>query len=544
MRTYRAGVAILVALCACGGGQGARRGTGTDAAWDGSGPEPDWGTTYYVRSDGGNVDQCDGTANVSYPGSGTGLRCAWQHPFFALPPGGRPRIAGGDRLIIGPGAYRMGLGAPGADGCDASDPWDCTAAAIPSGPDAEHPTRIVGAGYDTGCASPPTLHGVERASHVLSLVKTRHARVECLEITDFAPCVEHHPTIPCERDSAPFGEWAADGILAVDAAAITLRHLNIHGLATAGVRAGRLADIVLEDVRIAANGWVGWEGDLGEPSSNSGTLRFTRVVVEWNGCGENQGKPTGCWGQSAGGYGDGLGTATTAGDWIFESSSFLHNTSDGLDLLYLQGGTVRIDGMRAEGNAGNQIKTRGPATITNSVVVGNCGYFRGKPFSHQVDDCRAMGNAISLEMGAGDRVVLANNTVYSEGDCLIVAESERCSGAARLWARNNVFLGGRDFLQPAERSCLVYSGCQSISQDMDYNAIHGVKESPCPVGSSDRCTDPLLEDSRPESFNGRLKPGSPARESGLSVGGDIPARDIDGKSRPVGGGVDRGAYEQ
>ena len=75
-------------------------------------------------------------------------------------------------------------------------------------------------------------------------------------------------------------------------------------------------------MRIAANGWVGFDGDLGsnvKDSANNGTLLFRRVVIAWNGCGETYPgkKPQGCWGQEAGGYGDGLGTASTGGDWIF-----------------------------------------------------------------------------------------------------------------------------------------------------------------------------------------------------------------------------------
>ncbi len=69
-------------------------------------------------------------------------------------------------------------------------------------------------------------------------------------------------------------------------------------------------------------------------------------------------------GQQAGGYGDGLGTAGTSGDWIFLDARIHHNTSDGLDLLYLDGsGSVEVLGLIAEGNAGNQLKTAGNARV-------------------------------------------------------------------------------------------------------------------------------------------------------------------------------------
>ena len=43
-------------------------------------------TTYYVRTDGGTATQCNGMADKAYPGSGTNMSCAWNHPFVALPP--------------------------------------------------------------------------------------------------------------------------------------------------------------------------------------------------------------------------------------------------------------------------------------------------------------------------------------------------------------------------------------------------------------------------------------------------------------------------
>ncbi|MDI6770722.1 MAG: hypothetical protein QMD04_13755, partial [Anaerolineales bacterium] len=97
------------------------------------------GSTYYVRPDGGTYAECTGLADAPYPGSGAGQPCAWNHPFQALPPGGEPRILGGDTLIIGAGSYMMGYSAPGAENCDYEGSYDCIISAVPSGPDAAHP---------------------------------------------------------------------------------------------------------------------------------------------------------------------------------------------------------------------------------------------------------------------------------------------------------------------------------------------------------------------------------------------------------------------
>jgi hypothetical protein len=421
--------------------------------------------------------------------------------------------------------------------------------AIPSGPDPDRPTCIVGAGWNDGCPDPPVLSGVERTSRVLDLTGSSHVRVECLEITDHAGCVEFHSGgIACERDSYPYGDWAVTGVTATDSGDVTIKNVNIHGLAHAGIHAGRLTDWTLEDVRIVGNGWVGFDGDVEGDDANPGTTTFRRVTIAWNGCGETYpgGQPAGCWGQSAGGYGDGLGTGSTGGDWVFADCDISHNTSDGLDLLYHSlGGVITVDRVRAEGNAGNQIKTSGEAHITNSVVVGNCGYFAGKPFTHGVDDCRALGNAISIEFGSASEVTLVNSSIYSQGDCLLLIGA--CDGASRFVSRNNVFLGDTDFLQPGENTCFYYSECASLDFDHDYGVIDGTKQDDqCPWGANDLCADPRLTGPMSgDAFGMQPEPDSPAKDNGLPVGslGLVPDVDFLQNPRPAGPGVDRGAYE-
>ena len=135
--------------------------------------------------------------------------------------------------------------------------------------------------------------------------------------------------------------------------------LNIHGLSSCGVHAWALQDWTMENVRIAGNGWVGWDGDGGGEegeSSNTGDIVFKNVVGEWNGCAESWSGESfsNCWGQTAGGYGDGLGTAATAGDWTFEDCVFRYITSDGLDLLYHRlGGEIAVRRSRFYSNAGD-----------------------------------------------------------------------------------------------------------------------------------------------------------------------------------------------
>ena len=490
---------------------------------------PAAGQTYYVRPDGGSAEQCTGLANAPYPGSGLNQPCAWDHPFRALPPDGPARIQGGDTLIIAAGSYRMGYGAPEADGdgsnCAPAYPWGCVMPPIPSGPDAAHPTRILGEGWDTGCSDPPELWGAERAEHILDLSNSSHVQIACLEITDHAGCVEFHSGgLACPRDSYPFGNWASTGLYAQDASDIHLQDLNIHGLAHTGVWAGRLQDWTVERVRIAGNGWVGWDGDIDGTDSNRGEMRFRLWTVEWNGCGETWPgeEPDGCWAQTAGGYGDGVGTGYTGGDWIIEDSAFLHNTSDGLDLLYhTEGGKIILTNVRAEGNAGNPIKTTGTMTMTNSVVVSNCAYFENQSFTYQVDACRALGNTLSLAFMGGERVALINNTFYGQGDGLISAgphSQGACNGTEELVGRNNLYQGDDDYLQAGDITFLFYAeNCHGLTFDSDYSLYDHVKLSAYIPGPHDMEADPRLKGPLSGDYFGmELQTGSPAINAGLA----------------------------
>ena len=516
--------------------------------------------TYYVRPDGGTCIECSGLTDAPYPGSGKNQNCAWAHPFWALTDSSPPawRIKGGDTLIIKSGSYMMGYGAPNTDWCSSDGAFECHLPPLPSGPDPEHPTRILGAGWAQGCADPPELWGTQRPWHIISLEGTSNAEIRCLEITDHSSCVEFHANsaVECERDTYPFGDWAGYGIYAVDSENILLKDLNIHGLANGGIHAGRLSDWTVENVRLAGNGWVGWDGDIHGDDSNSGTLTFRNWVVEWNGCAETYPgeQPTHCWDQTAGGYGDGVGTGATGGHWVIEDSAFRYNTSDGLDLLYLGSDTeetmAEVRRCIAVGNAGNPIKIAGPAIIENSVMIADCGFFDGKPFAQEMQDhCRAGGNALALAPHQGNAVDVVNCTIVGQGDVLVETEClGTWDGTEQIRLHNNVFRGYGDFLQPGDQVGFLWDPEGLTSGNLDYNILYDLKYegSGCPVGTNDLCADPLFKNPDLSDFNGRLQSGSPAIDSGLPLGSLndlIPDHDLEMRPRPLGAGLDRGAYE-
>jgi len=508
--------------------------------------------TYYVRPDGGTCDQCTGQVDAAYPGSGTDQPCAWAHPFWALDTGGNWRIQGGDTLVIYTGSYMMGYGAPNTAWCFPEGAFDCHLPPLPSGPTPENPTRIVGVGWDSGCPDPPELWGTQRSWHILDLTGTSNAFIACLELTDHSGCVESHanPQIRCERDAYPFGDWAGAGIYASDSSNVTLKHLNIHGFADRGVYGGRISDWTVEDVRIAGNGWAGWDGDIYGDDSNSGTLRFSNWLVEWNGCAESypDEEPNNCWAQTAGGYGDGVGTGETGGHWIIEDSTFRYNTSDGLDLLYARRLDSQIEIRRSSsyGNAGDQMKVNGPTAIENSLMVSNCGCFAGKPFTYHVDNCRGGGSALSLNLRQGDSISVVNATIAGQGDCLGIVECDglNCDGSETITIQNSIFKGYQDYLQPWDRTCYLWFDQDDFyTTHIDYNVIFSAKIGSLGLAPHDMDEDPLFANSSLESFDGHLQAESPAIDSGLSVGGLVPNHDMERLGRPQGSGVDRGAYE-
>ncbi|MBI5641624.1 MAG: hypothetical protein HZA17_14485 [Nitrospirae bacterium] len=522
--------------------------------------------TYYVRPDGGSSEQCTGIADAPYPGSGSDQQCSWAHPYWALDSEGHWKIAGGDTIFIHTGSYMMGYGAPNTAWCDPEGSFACVLPSLPSGSDSQNPTRILGAGWNSGCQDPPELWGTQHADRVLDLSGTSNAEIYCLELTDHSGCVESHSnsSIACNRDTFPYGEWASVGLYAVDSANVILSQLNIHGFAAAGINAARLTDWTVEDVRISGNGFVGWDGDLAaeENDSNSGTLTFRRLTVEWSGCAETYpGKqPDHCWAQSAGGYGDGMGVARSGGHWIIEDSIFRYNTSDGLDLLYVgvdnPSSMVLISRTVAMANAGNQIKIGGSSTIYNSLVIANCGFFYQKPFSQEMgdkesgDQCRAGGGAISINLGQSDFSEIVSSTIVGEGWALIEAQCHTldfpdqlpCNKGETVTIQNNIFMGYPYFL----RDDGVLSEFIGDSDPYHFtegtvssNVIYNVRDSACPYGLSDICTNPFPVNPDLSAFDGRLLTESPAIDSGLQAGGI----DLTGALRPFGNGSDRGAYE-
>lgn len=347
------------------------------------------------------------------------------------------------------------------------------------------------------------------------------------------------------RDNPPFGAWSSVAIEASASSNVWLHDLNIHGMANRGIVAGGLTDWTVESVKLRANGWAGWDGDIGGGGSNHGTQTFRRFDVSWDGCGERYpgGEIFGCWAQEEAGYGDGFGIAATGGNWVFEDSSFTHNTSDGLDLLYADGsGSITVRRVHDEGNAGNQLKTNGTTSIVNSLIVSNCGYFKDRYMSAG-DNCRALGNAVSLGMPVNTTVNLDYNTITGEGDCLILNGG---GAGSHLNVRNNALIGAPDYWDGVhgtpQQTCLQYTDGSAITVAFTRNFIGDVKGGACPSGSLCN-TAPNIADIALSNFNPLPLP---LPGSGLLDAADMSianGNDLQACPRPNGAANDIGATE-
>lgn len=492
-------------------------------------------TTYYVRTDGGTSTQCSGLADAAYPGSGTNQACAFAHPAWALGTSGAAGImVGGDTLIISAEQYVVGYGMPNNPDGSKDYTYDSTLNAPPAGLSSANKTKIYGKGYDAGCAGTKAqLWGTERVWQVLTVGS--NTDVQCLEITDHSACIEDGPKdgsvggfpVQCVRNTYPHGPWGSVGLNISDGSGnVSLTNVDIHGMALRGIFAYHVGNIDLTNVRVIANGFVGWDSD-GDSSDDSytGTITFTNSKIEWNGCGEKYPLTTSdlssssdkhhCWSQDQGGYGDGIGLGDgRPGNWTFINSSVSWNTSDGVDILHGNGtGTVKFLRSKAEGNAGQQFKTSvANSFIENSIIIGNCGFFHGQAFTSTkssgggnvaFNDCRANGDTISFDSVTGGQTLrISNSTILSNGNIIILSAGTGCNASTKIYAYNNIIYGGTKFDSGSDLSAFYYAAgaggngdgaCGSLGITEDYNIVYNATNMSFCTGAHSKCgVDPLL----------------------------------------------------
>ncbi|MEG3789312.1 choice-of-anchor Q domain-containing protein [Lysobacter sp. CCNWLW3] len=472
--------------------------------------------TFYVRTDGGDAAQCTGRADAAYPGSGTAQACAWKNPNIAMPSSGSARIVGGDTLMIGAGSFQIGSGG--------------YMQKVPSGPTASSRTRILG-------KAGTKLVGVAGTHRVLNLDGSSNVEIGNLEITDNSDCVYNHSNAAATCTSAM--AWARVGVYATASNNVWIHDVNVHGMAARGFNAGGLSNWTLERVKMNKNGSAGWDGNVGT-GSNSGQMVMRDIEIGWNGCGERvaTGEPWACWAQTTGGYGDGFGTVDTGGQWLIEDAFVHHNTSDGLDLRYMDGAdttNVTLRRIYSVANAGNQVKIKGNSLIENSVLVGNCTYFHGKYYMAEGDLCRAYGSTLLLILTGNDTATVRHNTIAGEGDAQIAYGEGASSDKVNI--QNNLVVGF-PYYANSSTATLFSGGSAPAAKTFSGNMAWKVRT--CQTGTT--CTqDPKLTNMTLAAFDAEPLAGSPVTDKAPTISGV--STDFVLQPRPSGAANDVGAYE-
>ncbi|MBB5342495.1 hypothetical protein [Tunturibacter empetritectus] len=446
---------------------------------------PLYGTTWYVRPDGGtryssNVSgQCDGKADAAPSGGKSNQHCAfkdvrmlWQDGSYSngtKSPSWGWVIAGGDTVIIrgsiGTGvSYRIGWDHPSYS-CEKNTCWGLTGDAYssgapppPSGTAAQH-TRILGENYAScrSASAKTQLHGGWAVFNVLDLSGTSYVDVACLDITDFSACGKAAQKVGCDSSQ----DFAQNGIrLNNKTTNLTMTDLRLHGLAVSGI-AGPTGDgVVMDYIDILGNASSGWNADDG--TTGKGSLLVQHYDISWNGCAEEypivHPLPYGdCTDQDHGGYGDGFGTATKDSDppgWQvhFDKGTTSYNTQDGLDALHIggAGSSMTVTDSLAFSNMGQQLKVGGAtATLIGNYVVGNCSAMSheipGTPpgYNAQLSQfCRAGDTAIFIDMPVDRPAIFQRNIVYSNNHVALELEYVGDpSPRAAIKYDNNIFVG-------------------------------------------------------------------------------------------------------
>jgi hypothetical protein len=563
------------------------------------------GETWYIRHDGGTrysanapKGQCDGKADLPYHGKGVNQHCAFKDYRYLWDDqsynSDKWVIAGGDTVIVRNGPWRVGWdaatcpvvnGATVTVGCGAGYTWGLGGAGtqnppLPAGT-AEHHTRILGENYANCSAAGATdrkkltqIFGGFGIVTPLDLSGAQFVDVECIEVTRHSQCIVFgSPANPasCNR-STPLDDFDSDGVHTdVNTHDLLLQDMWIHGHTGRGIKGPIGGTVTCERCDIAYNGAAGWDFDNGNGTASvHGVWNFNHSTIEWNGC--NQAYPgTGaisCYGQSNGGYGDGVGTP--AGMCLaatIDHSAFNYNTQDGLDLGHGDTGTgcpLKITNSYAIGNGGATFKWGGnenPAVFTNNIAIANCMRMSA-PIAgaaanynaHLGDFCRAL-DALPFDFRQGGTLLFANNTIISYAPTTfdIACWDPSCSNSV-LTFKNNIVLGydnpkTYDLGGKSGGPGLFYLEKSIGHTDRSNNLFFGFRGVRCPTGHPyERCDDPKFV-SQPrftseqdlDRLDLHLSPASPARGSGLP----IPSVSIDyeGKPRPSSGNPDMGAYQ-
>jgi hypothetical protein len=437
------------------------------------------GTTWYIRHDGGTNTQCTGTTNAAYPGTGTGLACAYNHPYQMLNYSGAwTSFAQGDTIQFADpptntvpyyiGEQNGGVGSDWSTQMGGVCPPPNSPAAAGSScmlPILPNNVTIKGQNYGnchtaghTGLVNPTVLSGINGVFTVLYVPGTNGVTISCIEVTQPDTCTSAgtgHGGGQCTSTSnyVNYAGLMLEYQTNQGPANMTLTDFAVVGTSNRGIMGSHLNLLSTDtftgsDIYIIGNGQAGWDGDgggCGTSCESVGTMNLSYLDVEWNGCMAvkpynigitPEANPNGfnyCYGQNTSGYGDGF-VQIAAGNLTLNvtHSTFKYNTQDGFDAAHLSDDpattpATNISTSWSEGNAGQTFKIGAGASSTaiNNVSISNChvlsqaSTFPNNPSGWVTldsgDTCRAAGDEWSLTLRNGTSVTLENNTSVGYG---------------------------------------------------------------------------------------------------------------------------------
>jgi hypothetical protein len=430
-------------------------------------------------------------------------------------------------------------------------------------------TKILGEHF-ASCTAQTQLFVCYGLGSVLNLSGAQYVDVACLELTDHSQCSTQSGAPGGCQKNYPLDDYAGNGIVTnASTANVSLIDLDIHGFTHEGINGPLGGTVLVDHVRIAYNGWGGWDFDdgAGTPSAAGALLDASYLTIQWNGCNEEYPivdafPAQSCYDDNSGGYGDGVGTPGTTLNVTCDHCTFDHNTQDGLDLLHTSGSQIQVTHSSSFANMGQQWKMGAMASVVfrDNVTVHNCRRMStaiaGAAATYNAalsDFCRAAGDGIALLLAPTSQYTFQNNTFVGYGSTSYDLEcgSADCTGASFTY-QNNVNVG---YPSPSDQQLpgLFYMGTgipANLWAARDHNIFYNFRNgAPCPsTFASETCGSPLLVnqptwtgEASLDNLDFHISASSPARDTGLTIG-EV-SDDYFGNQRPKGPAYDIGAHE-
>lgn len=523
--------ATLTFVCGSGGGTATINDPSTSTSTNVTVRAPQ---TWYIRADGGtrfsaNVPsgQCDGQADVAYPGSGTNQHCAFNDFRYLWSDDSQHAkawvISGGDTVIVRGCAALPGQSNPanpscrlGADTSSDNSPWcgvfgspnpDCTNPTIPAGSSGAH-TRFLSTCAAAGNCAPgnetnPKLYhsnltqlfGGFGLFVTLEFSNTQYVDFEGFELTTHNGVCSTLGTPllggGCST-SQPYSDYATYGIRTNNTTShITFQDVYIHGFNASGLFGPIGGPVTMLRTFSGFNASAGWDFDdgSGTPDAAGSALAWTHTIWEGNGCQEEYPivdtfPAVRCWSQSTNGFGDaisgqgGSGGSSVLDSFIADDYQALLNIKDGFIGPHVYPTILSITNSVSAFNGGQQWKWGGgniaqTVTFENNLTIAGC-------------------NRMTAAMSPGPFGLTAPsgyNTYFADpcranGDVL----SSPIAAGSTWTVANNTFIDGVATL--VNVSCPIsFSPCPGATVNWFNNLILGYSNIPTP-GNTGCCGTP------------------------------------------------------